>query len=829
MVRHLVYCLTYAVYVLTQTGDIFRLQFPGQSYVFVGSQKLVNELCDETRFKKSVRGEVAEARMAAGDGLFTAHNEEENWALAHRILMPAFGPVNIQTMFDEMYDLASQMALKWARHGSSHPISVCEDFTRLALDTLALCSMGYRFNSFYKDEMHPFVKSMTNTLLEFGNRAGRPRWTNIFYRSAERELLKDVELMRQTSRELIRARRCDMSGTPRKDLLDAMLDGVDKRTGKKLSDESIINNLVTFLVAGHETTSGTLAFVFYSLMKNPHTYQRAQKEVDTIMGRERINVDRLFKLKYIPAVLRETLRQCSPIPGITFEALEDSLMDEKYPVKKGEPIVAIFSQSHIDPRVFGEDAREFRPERMMDENFERLQREFPNCWKPFGNGMRACIGRPFAWQEMLLATSLLLQNFDFRLDPSYTLKIAETLTIKPKDLIMRATLRHGMSILEFERHIHGESSVGRNAPSQERSTASLVKGIAGGMPMSIFYGSNSGTCEALARRLALNAPAHGFRASTVESLDAVKGGLPTDQPVILLLSSYEGQPPDNAKHFVAWLEGLREIELDNVNYAVFGAGNSEWRQTFHRIPKLVDDAMEKHGATRIAPLGSTDVSERDPFSDFESWEDKLLWPALGTQYSVTKPTDDEGIASLVVDVSSAMRTSTLRQNVSEAVVTVAKDLTGPGTPRKRHIEMRLPTGMSYEPGDYLMVLPMNPRETVSRATRRLGLSPDSTLTVSGNEGTLLPLGKPITALDLLSSYVELSQPATKKNVQVLANAVVGEEGLKKELTALAAGDTFEEEVTQKRVSVLDLLERYPSVELPVGVFLAMLPPMRIRQ
>jgi cytochrome P450/NADPH-cytochrome P450 reductase len=89
---------------------------------------------------------------------------------------------------------------------------------------------------------------------------------------------------------------------------------------------------------------------------------------------------------------------------------------------------------------------------MLDENFERLQEKFPNCWKPFGNGMRACIRRPFAWQEMLLATSLLLQNFDFHLhDSAYNLKIAESLTIKPKDFYMRASLRDGMSPLDLER------------------------------------------------------------------------------------------------------------------------------------------------------------------------------------------------------------------------------------------------------------------------------------------------------------------------------------------------------------------------------------------
>src|SRR5688500_18833612 len=101
-------------------------------------------------------------------------------------------------------------------------------------------------------------------------------------------------------------------------------------------------------------------------------------------------------------ILRETLRLCATIPAFGLEAKEDTLLAGKYAVKKAEPIVILLAKAHLDPLVFGADATEFKPERMLDANFERLQKEFPNCWKPFGNGMRACIGRTLAWQEALL-------------------------------------------------------------------------------------------------------------------------------------------------------------------------------------------------------------------------------------------------------------------------------------------------------------------------------------------------------------------------------------------------------------------------------------------
>lgn len=91
--------------------------------------------------------------------------------------------------------------------------------------------------------------------------------------------------------------------------------------------------------------------------------------------------------------MRETLRLSAAIPAFTVEALEDTLIGGKYLVHKGEPITCLLAKSHLDPLVYGEDANDFKPERMLDAEFARLQAAFPNSWKPFGNGKRGCIGR----------------------------------------------------------------------------------------------------------------------------------------------------------------------------------------------------------------------------------------------------------------------------------------------------------------------------------------------------------------------------------------------------------------------------------------------------
>ncbi|KJZ78080.1 hypothetical protein HIM_02717 [Hirsutella minnesotensis 3608] len=803
-------------------GAIFRLHLGTRPVVIATTNELVNELCDEKRFRKSLGSVLRIVREGVHDGLFTAHDDEPNWNRAHRILIPAFGPLSIRGMFGEMHDIASQLTMKLARHGSQASICVSDDFTRLALDTLALCAMDFRFNSYYRDELHPFITAMGDFLSECSRRNKRPSFApNFLYRAANEKFYQDIAIMRKTADEVVESRK--KSPSDRKDLLAAMLNGVDPTTGDKLSDDNITDQLITFLIAGHETTSGMLSFAFYHLLKNPATYQKVQQEVDQVIGRDKVTVDHIGKLPYIAAVLRETLRISSAIPGFTVEALEDTLLAGKYLVRKGEPVTAMLARAHLDPVVYGDDARDFKPERMLEDNFARLNKEFPNCWKPFGNGKRGCIGRPFAWQEAVLVVAMLFQNFNFTLDdPNYNLELQETLTIKPKDFFMRASLRHGMTPTELEQQLAGRSPVAdRHHESSARSSPSPSPRS---KPLAIFYGSNSGTCEAMAQRVAADAARHGFRATSVAPLDDANQKMPVDRPVVIVTASYEGQPPSNAAHFVNWIEGLKGNEMDRVSYAVFGCGHRDWVQTFHRIPKLVDSKLHELGGSRIVPLATTDAGERDMFCDFEAWEDDSLWPALQEKYG-TEETSDDGNDGLDIEVSLP-RKSTLRQDVEEAIVVAAKTLTTAGAVKK-HIEIQLPTGMTYRAGDYLAVLPFNPKQTTSRVFRRFNLSWDAALKISSDRPTTLPTDTALSASDVLGAYVELSQPATKRNVQVLA-AATQDPGDAKRLKQLA-GEDYHEEVNVKRVSILDLLEQFPSIDLPLGTYLSMLPPMRVRQ
>jgi cytochrome P450 / NADPH-cytochrome P450 reductase len=272
---------------------------------------------------------------------------------------------------------------------------------------------------------------------------------------------------------------------------------------------------------------------------------------------------------------------------------------------------------HKDPAVYGPTAEEFLPERMLDEPFERLQKDFPDSWKPWGNGMRSCIGRPFAWQEAVMLTALLFQNFNFVHDnPGYQLSIKQTLTIKPKDFYMRAILRDGLTPAELEARLAGAVVPGKDRKDGARKEAGKVaNGNTKGKPLNIYYGSNTGTCESLAQRLAADAAAHGFVAEVVDPLDMARQNLPKDRPAVIITSSYEGNPADNAALFCEWIQNSKGKEMDGVEYAVFGCGKFSqvigwyWLSanvypvlTFDRPPRLGPDLPQDPQAHQHHPL-----------------------------------------------------------------------------------------------------------------------------------------------------------------------------------------------------------------------------------
>ncbi|KAE9394063.1 cytochrome P450 [Gymnopus androsaceus JB14] len=423
-----------------QYGEIYQLNLIGRQVIFVSSYALVNELSDDSRFRKSV-----------------GFNDESSWGIAHRLLVPAFGYEG---------DLRAD-AIQMERPSNWTLLSIRP---MISLEShwipIALCSMSYRLGSFesvsfsvarvnassngksglsaticsYDGGLSPRMQQQSEPSLDLAAISNRHKWKVSGGYQDDEKHSKSIVILEDRKANLI----------DRKDVLDVMLHGRDPRTGTQLSDEGIIDNVSQFLAitsfdlqirTGHETTSGTMSFALYYLLKYPETMTRLQSEVDSILGDQPAQLCDLTRMEYLNAVIRETMR-LQPTAAIrAVYPLEDTFIgaDGKYFVQKNAPIALQMWDLHRDVSVWGLDAEEFKPERMLRGNFE----SFPtNAWQPFGFGMRSCIGRAFAWQEMCLVLSSVVQRFDLALaDSSYELQITQAITIKPKGFYIVARRR----------------------------------------------------------------------------------------------------------------------------------------------------------------------------------------------------------------------------------------------------------------------------------------------------------------------------------------------------------------------------------------------------
>ncbi|KAL5412471.1 hypothetical protein PMIN06_008411 [Paraphaeosphaeria minitans] len=798
-------------------GEIFKLKLGGRTLVVCSSYETVNDCCDWSRFGKQVSGSLKEVRALTGDGLFTAHTEEHNWGVAHRILMPVFGPMGIRKMWGGMMDIISQMLLRWDRFGPDNVLDTSAEFTDLTFDAIGLCAFGYRFNNFYSDAPHWFCTHMTDVLRECGVRGTLLAVQNKLRFLTAAKTDAEIKAMRDLCNEIIQE-RIRHPQPDSKDLLNPMLEGKDPETGEKMTHESVINNMVTFLVAGHETTSGTLSFLFYHLLKNPEKYMAVQEEVDRVLGDKPLEPKHLSELIYVKFAIYEALRFMGPITMNSKGPKQKTRIAGKYEVESDWQILLNLKPFMRDPKVWGDDGDQFKPERFLNGGFERLP---PNAWKPFGDGMRSCIGRGFAEQEMVMTVALMVQNFQVEMaDPSYDLSLQVALTIKPDQFKIKVRRRSGRDLMAS---LGGSPAAQRQTKPHEVSSAGATP-TGKEQPITVLYGSNSGTCKTYAEELETSAPLFGFKAK-VGTLNSATEHVPNDQPVIIISPSYEGKPADNAKKFCQWLQSVKtNDQLKGVNYAVFSVGNSEWAHTFHRVPKFIDEQFEKLGAQRFTETGFVDV-KYDIVGPWEDWKEKM-WTDLRKSSGISTVVSG---GEMKVEITPPKFASHLGgPDIGYGIVKVNRDISEPGVGlQKKHMDVELPPGMSYRSGDYLVVLPINNIHLVRRTLKRFEISPDDSITVTGTHKAFLSPNAPISVFDLLMTRVELGTPATQRQIQGMIDTTP--ENKRASLTRFLEDEIHREEILGKRYTVLDLLEDTPECLLPFSKYLDWLQPLAPRQ
>ncbi|MFF3656310.1 bifunctional cytochrome P450/NADPH--P450 reductase [Streptomyces olivochromogenes] len=807
---------------------IYGMDIAGIEQVFVYDPDLVAEVCDETRFFKQIeKTPLHHVRDFAGAGLFTAHQHEEEWGMAHRVLMPAFSQRAMKAYYGQMLEIAQNLVGKWERR-EGQPVNITDDYTRLTLDTIALSGFGYRFQSFDKEELHPFLKALLGALVESLRRSQELPMMTKFRKADDKRYRENIRQMQELVESVIKERRQGEGGGG-EDLLGLMLEATDPDTGKLLADDNVRDQVLTFLIAGHETTSGLLSFATYSLMRNPHVLAQAYAEVDRLLPGDTVpDYDTIMKLDVIPRILDETLRLWAPIPAFGKAPLEDTVIGGRYQLKKGTRVNILEGPLHTHPKAW-ERPEEFDIDRWLPEN--RAQ-QHPHAYKPFGNGLRACIGRQFALTEARLALALVLQKLKFSDTGDYKMDVKEALTRKPSDFQLVVRRRQ-----EHQRTVFGAA----DQQTDDTQAQAAVSGV--GVNLTVAYGSSLGSCEDLARTIADRGERSGF-GTTLTSLDELGDNLPTEGLLVVVAASYNGKAPDNAQRFDDLIAaGLPAGSLSNVRLALLGAGNTQWVATYQAFPKRIDEALLAAGATPIIERGIADAA-----GDFDGmatrWMD-TLWTTLAEEYAADT-SDASGPRYQVQLLTEAdVRPAIVAEQAYPLTVVANEELVADATglwdfslepprPSAKSITIELPEGVTYDTGNHLAVFAKNEPTLVNRALARLGVDRDQVLRLDQPAGgrTHLPVGTPVTAGLLLTEFLELQDVATRTQVRILAEHTECP-WTRPQLQAYTADteeaeERYQNEILGKRVSVLGLLERFPAIELPLAVFLEMTGPIRPR-
>ncbi|MFF9030911.1 cytochrome P450 [Streptomyces iakyrus] len=420
-------------------GPVFRRKAFGKEFVFVWGARHAADLADESRFAKHVGLGVANLRPVAGDGLFTAYNHEPNWQLAHDVLAPGFSRDAMAGYHPMMLSVAQRLTEHWDRAAAAgRAVDVPGDMTKLTLETIARTGFGHDFGSFERSRPHPFVTAMVGTLT-YAQRLNTVPFplAPLLLRSASRRNEADIAHLDHTVDELVRARRATGGGDG--DLLDRMLETAHPDTGERLTPQNVRRQVITFLVAGHETTSGALSFALYYLARHPEIAARARAEVDRVWANAAEPAyEQVARLRYVRRVLDESLRLWPTAPAFSRQALEDTVLAGEHPMRRGAWALVLTPMLHRDPEVWGADAERFDPDRF---DAQAVRSRPAHTFKPFGTGARACIGRQFALHEATLVLGLLLRRYELRADPAYRLRVTERLTLMPEGLRLRPERR----------------------------------------------------------------------------------------------------------------------------------------------------------------------------------------------------------------------------------------------------------------------------------------------------------------------------------------------------------------------------------------------------
>lgn len=353
-----------------------------------------------------------------GNGLLIS--EGRFWQRQRRIAAPAFHHKSIANFVATMADCTETMLQSW--RAKTQPFDVTREMMALTLNIIARTMFSTDVSAEVEttrrlvDTVVAVPPSMIDVL-------GLPEWLP---RRQPKALRQAIVAFDSLVARLIAERRVD--GGDRGDLLSMLLSARDPATGEHMSDKQLRDEILTILLAGHETTANALSWTWYLLAQHPDAEARLHEEVDRLLGgRIPTHVD-LAALKWTRMVIEEAMRLYPPAHAVSRDAVgEDRIGGVRIP--PGAVITISMWVTHRNPNLW-RDPERFDPERFAPEAVARRHRF---AYLPFGGGPRVCIGSSFALAEAQTVVAAVAQRYRLRLAPGHDVTPIGLITLRAKN------------------------------------------------------------------------------------------------------------------------------------------------------------------------------------------------------------------------------------------------------------------------------------------------------------------------------------------------------------------------------------------------------------
>ncbi|MBU2999443.1 cytochrome P450 [Roseovarius nubinhibens] len=359
-------------------------------------------------------------RPAVGESLFIA--EGDHWRWQRRAAAPAFSHRNVLNLAPVMSGAAGRSADRVAA-ARGQAIDMAEDMVRTTFDVISDVTFSGG-DAFDADGVHRAIDDYISAAgkISLFDILGFPDWVPRPARVAAGPGMRQMKALADRAVNDRRARGHD--GTP--DLLDLLLAGEDPETKRKMNTAELRDNLLTFIVAGHETTALTLAWSLYLCAFDQEVQDRARAEARAVLtdGQPATGKD-VANLPFIRQIADEALRLYPPAGMISRTALKKDRLCGR-DIHPGDTVIIPIYALHRN-HLLWDDPDHFRPERFADR--KAVDRY---AYLPFGDGPRICIGSSFALQEAVIILATLLARFRFRPVTGRDPKPVMILTLRPE-------------------------------------------------------------------------------------------------------------------------------------------------------------------------------------------------------------------------------------------------------------------------------------------------------------------------------------------------------------------------------------------------------------